>query len=52
MDVEIAAEGAVWAACLNAGQVCTASERFYVERAVAKDFVEGVESVRREPESR
>lgn len=40
VDVEIAAEGAVWAACLNAGQVCTASERFYVERAVADDFVE------------
>ena len=40
VDVEIAAEGAVWAACLNAGQVCTASERFYVERAVVNDFVE------------
>ena len=40
VDVEIAAEGAVWAACLNAGQVCTASERFYVERGVADDFVE------------
>ncbi len=40
VDVEIAAEGAVWAACLNAGQVCTASERFYVERGIANDFVE------------
>ncbi|CAN5697483.1 aldehyde dehydrogenase family protein [soil metagenome] len=40
VDVEIAAEGAVWAACLNAGQVCTSSERYYVERAVANDFVE------------
>lgn len=40
VDVEIAAEGAVWAACLNAGQVCTSSERFYVERAVAGEFVE------------
>src|ERR687889_1848626 len=30
VDIEIAAEGAVWAACLNAGQVCTSSERFYV----------------------
>jgi acyl-CoA reductase-like NAD-dependent aldehyde dehydrogenase len=40
VDVEIAAQGAVWAACLNAGQVCTSSERFYVDRKVADDFVE------------
>jgi acyl-CoA reductase-like NAD-dependent aldehyde dehydrogenase len=40
VDVEIAAQGAVWAACLNAGQVCTSSERFYVEKGVADDFVE------------
>jgi betaine-aldehyde dehydrogenase len=40
VDVEIAAQGAVWAACLNAGQVCTSSERFYVEKGVAKDFIE------------
>ena len=40
VDVEIAAQGAVWAACLNAGQVCTSSERFYVERGIADDFVE------------
>ena len=40
VDIEIAAQGAVWAACLNAGQVCTSSERFYVERSVAKDFIE------------
>jgi acyl-CoA reductase-like NAD-dependent aldehyde dehydrogenase len=40
VDVEIAAQGAVWAACLNAGQVCTSSERFYVERKIADDFVE------------
>ncbi len=40
VDVEIAAEGAVWAACLNAGQVCTSSERFYVEKKIANDFVE------------
>ncbi len=40
VDVEIAAEGAVWAACLNAGQVCTSSERFYVEQGIADDFVE------------
>ena len=40
VDIEIAAQGAVWAACLNAGQVCTSSERFYVMRGVADDFVE------------
>jgi betaine-aldehyde dehydrogenase len=40
VDVEVAAQGAVWAACLNAGQVCTSSERFYVEKGVADDFVE------------
>src|SRR5215212_1406277 len=40
VDIEIAAEGAVWAACLNAGQVCTSSERFYVMSDVADDFVE------------
>ncbi len=40
VDVEIAAQGAVWAACLNAGQVCTSSERFYVEKGIADDFVE------------
>lgn len=45
VDIEIAAQGAVWAACLNAGQVCTSSERFYVERSVAKDFIEASRAV-------
>src|SRR5687767_13858157 len=40
VDIEIAAEGAVWAACLNAGQVCTSAERFYVMQNIADDFVE------------
>jgi acyl-CoA reductase-like NAD-dependent aldehyde dehydrogenase len=44
VDVEIAAQGAVWAACLNAGQVCTSSERFYVMKGVADDFVEASRS--------
>jgi acyl-CoA reductase-like NAD-dependent aldehyde dehydrogenase len=44
VDVEIAAQGAVWAACLNAGQVCTSSERFYVMKDVADDFVEASRS--------
>jgi acyl-CoA reductase-like NAD-dependent aldehyde dehydrogenase len=44
VDIEIAAQGAVWAACLNAGQVCTSSERFYVMSKVAEDFVEASRS--------
>jgi acyl-CoA reductase-like NAD-dependent aldehyde dehydrogenase len=44
VDVEIAAQGAVWAACLNAGQVCTSSERFYVMKGIAADFVEASRS--------
>lgn len=44
VDVEIAAQGAVWAACLNAGQVCTSSERFYVMQNIADDFVEASRS--------
>jgi betaine-aldehyde dehydrogenase len=38
-DIEVAARGGAWAAYLNAGQVCTSAERFYVERAVYDDFV-------------
>jgi betaine-aldehyde dehydrogenase len=34
----------VWAACLNAGQVCTSAERFYVMEGVADDFVEASRS--------
>ncbi len=44
VDIEVAAQGAVWAACLNAGQVCTSSERFYVMSEVADDFVEASRS--------
>ena len=44
VDVEVAAQGAVWAACLNAGQVCTSAERFYVMSGVADDFVEAARS--------
>src|ERR687893_343291 len=44
VDVSVAAQGAVWAACLNAGQVCTSAERFYVMRDIAGDFVEASKS--------
>ena len=38
-EIEVAARGGAWAAFLNAGQVCTSAERFYVEHAVYDDFV-------------
>ncbi len=40
VDIEVAAKGAVWAAYLNAGQVCTSAERFYVLGDVYDDFVD------------
>jgi acyl-CoA reductase-like NAD-dependent aldehyde dehydrogenase len=39
-DIDVAARGGAWAAYLNAGQVCTSAERFYVQREVYDDFVE------------
>ena len=39
-EIEIAARGGAWAAFLNAGQVCTSAERFYVERSVYERFLE------------
>jgi betaine-aldehyde dehydrogenase len=38
-EIEIAARGGAWAAFLNAGQVCTSAERFYVQREVYDDFL-------------
>ncbi len=38
-EIEIAARGGAWAAYLNAGQVCTSAERFYVAREVYDDYV-------------
>jgi acyl-CoA reductase-like NAD-dependent aldehyde dehydrogenase len=38
-DVSVAARGGAWAAFLNAGQVCTSAERFYVMSDVYDDFV-------------
>jgi betaine-aldehyde dehydrogenase len=42
VDIEVAAKGAVWAAFLNTGQVCTSAERFYVLDKVYGDFVDAV----------
>ncbi len=39
VEPELAARGVVWAAMLNAGQVCTSTERTYVHRSVADRFV-------------
>ena len=48
VDLEVAAKGAVWAAYLNTGQVCTSAERFYVPEDVYSDFVEAfVEETKR-----
>jgi acyl-CoA reductase-like NAD-dependent aldehyde dehydrogenase len=41
-EIEIVARGGAWAAYLNAGQVCTSAERFYVHRDVYDSFVEHV----------
>lgn len=38
-QLEIAARGAMWASFLNAGQVCTSTERIYVHRDVHEEFV-------------
>lgn len=37
--LDVATRGAVFAAFLNAGQVCTSAERFYVEDAVYDEFM-------------
>jgi len=38
--IEVAARGGAWAAFLNAGQVCTSSERFYVMEEIFDEYVE------------
>lgn len=38
-SIEIAARGGAWAAFLNAGQVCTSSERFYVMESIFDEYV-------------
>jgi acyl-CoA reductase-like NAD-dependent aldehyde dehydrogenase len=39
-QIGIAARGGVWAAFLNAGQVCTSAERFYVMDDVYDDYLQ------------
>ncbi len=38
-QLDVAARGGAWAAFLNAGQVCTSAERFYVMSDVYDDYV-------------
>ena len=38
-SLDVAARGAVFAAFLNAGQVCTSAERFYVQDSIYDDFM-------------
>ncbi|MDQ3866801.1 MAG: aldehyde dehydrogenase family protein [Actinomycetota bacterium] len=38
--IDVAAKGGAWAAFLNAGQVCTSAERFYVEAPVYDEFLD------------
>jgi len=38
--LEVAARGGAWAAFLNAGQVCTSAERFYVQRELYDDYLQ------------
>jgi acyl-CoA reductase-like NAD-dependent aldehyde dehydrogenase len=38
--IEVAAKGGAWAAFLNAGQVCTSAERFYVLEPVFDDYLQ------------
>ena len=37
-EIEVAARGGAWAAFLNAGQVCTSAERFYIEESVFDEY--------------
>jgi len=41
-DLDVAVPGVAWAALLNAGQVCTSTERVYVHASVAPAFVERI----------
>ena len=50
--IDVAAKGGAWAAFLNAGQVCTSAERFYVMDDVYDDYLAGVRRLHRRPSRR
>jgi len=39
-DLDVAVKAVAWAAFLNAGQVCTSTERIYVHESISKEFIE------------
>ncbi|HWQ13557.1 MAG TPA: aldehyde dehydrogenase family protein [Roseiflexaceae bacterium] len=39
-DLDVAVPGVAWAALLNAGQVCTSTERVYVHESIMRPFTE------------
>ena len=39
-DLDVAVPGVAWAALLNAGQVCTSTERVYVHESISKPFTD------------
>jgi betaine-aldehyde dehydrogenase len=39
-DLDVAVPGVAWAALLNAGQVCTSTERVYVHESIARAFTD------------
>ncbi len=41
-DLDVAVPGVAWAALLNAGQVCTSTERVYVHESIAPAFIERI----------
>jgi len=45
VDVALAARAVVWASFLNAGQVCTSTERVYVHESVHDRFVDEVTAI-------
>src|SRR5690349_11265820 len=41
-DLDVAVPGVAWAALLNAGQVCTSTERVYVQESIAPTFIDRI----------
>lgn len=41
-DLDVAVPGVAWAALLNTGQVCTSTERIYVQESIAPRFIERI----------
>jgi acyl-CoA reductase-like NAD-dependent aldehyde dehydrogenase len=46
-DIDCAAEGAIWGAFFNSGQVCAAASRFYLHESIYEEFAEKMVAVAR-----